>query len=761
MNNSDDEDSDTTVPSNTDDEDSETITSDNSSLINANTTDLNNAVSEVNNLLNQHSSSLDATKLLIEKYEAVDDLLTDDEEVNINGKDLDSDKIENIIEDLEDNVKYQKNLNSAILAIINYYQNYLNSDNVTVKTSDQLEGELDLWNDLEDIINSDSVAVINGISYNSSSIDSKIDSLENEIDYLNDEDLVELTYNGTSSYISEDAYQARLELKNETAIASKLFVNANDTIEGVNIIIHELDLIKELIIQANVSSVNINGHWYTYDQLDDLVEQLQNYTVRLEHDELLDEISENIAQLLNVSNDYNTKDELQELLDTWNLLLDAMVEGDTVIVNNNAYTLADVEAEVKNLTARIHQLDSGTIEQATSNGPVVVTAKVVDSDSLTGDEFFDLISSSGSFTAGTPIISTSSVAVPVSTDTSEDSQTSTSFLQDIADPSLLRDSNEAPSELHSPSEEYTDGNTRYILFTTYISGTLGAGKVYAMTENNKSSASIVIEGLDYPAAVCFDKNHNFLYVVEEGNSELQGSISMYQISWNTEDSFKLANSVSVKVYQGLPSDCKVDGYGNLYFTDSQANLIGMIVYSDLYYYISSNKFTDLYVATNSDNHIGSPIGIEILDSKDIYFINNEDLTSSDTLITASTNVHSVNQFPVNVLTNDGPAKGIALTGQNIYYSLSSGDIKSYNINGKTTNTISSGFFNGFVGLCYGDGYIYITNNQAGELYSFSLEDRRNTQPKIIAYVQAITSCYCVNDYASWISGILSIFILLN
>ena len=740
-----------------DDEDSES-TEDYSYIFNSKDSDITEidaAKSEIEELSRQNSSSINAVLLLIDNYEVVDDLLTGDEEVEISDELLDSDDIQSTIEDLQQEVEHQKNIDKTVLAIENYYQKYP-SNQVIFKTSEDLEREVDLWEELEDSLNSDTLVEINGASYTITSIDSMIDSLEDEIEYLDDEDLVEMDINDWITYIPEDEYNARIEIINETAIINELIANDVATSEYINLILDQLNILQELMIEGNVSVVKINGYLYDSSQFDDLIHKTQNFSEKLEHDELLDETTENVGKLLNDTDEYNTKNEMEELLDAWDQLLDAMVEGDTVIIGNYTYTYTDVEDEIADLTKRINQLQPGQIEQITSDGSSkIVTASVSDSDSLTEHEYNDIVTSSETFVEGVPIITTTSV---VATDSNADPHATSSFLQEILNPSLLRDPNEAPSESHIHNEEYIDGSASYILFTTYIAATLGTGKVYAMPKNSKSSYSIIIEGLDYPTAVCFDKNHNFLYVVEEGNSELQGSISMYQISWNREDSFILANSVSVKVYQGLPSDCKVDGYGNLYFTDSQANLIGMIVYSDLYY-ASSSAFTELYVATKSKNHIDSPIGIEILNSEDIYFINNGDSTNSDTLITASAIVQSANEVPVNVLTNDGPAKGIALTGQTIYYSLSSGDIRSYHINEKSLDTFNSGFFNGFVGLCYGDDYIYVTVNQAGELYSISLEDSKDATPVLIAYVQAITSCYCVNDYSPLISGILSILIL--
>ena len=231
--------------SNTGNNDSQST--ENNSFLKSNTTDLDHAVSEIENILSQNNNSIAAITLLIEKYETVDDLLTGDEEVTINNFTIGSDDIKGIIGNLQDELEYEEKLNSEALAIQDYSKKYPSKKEVSIKTSDLLKGELDLWNDLDDTIDSDSVVIINGVSYNSTSIASMIDSLEDQIDYLDDENLVEIDKNGTLSYVSDDEYNAQVELNEATSTVSELIENNNNTSEDLNQIIDELNLIIGLM----------------------------------------------------------------------------------------------------------------------------------------------------------------------------------------------------------------------------------------------------------------------------------------------------------------------------------------------------------------------------------------------------------------------------------------------------------------------------------------------------------------------------------
>ena len=335
--------------SNTGNNDSQST--ENNSFLKSNTTDLDHAVSEIENILSQNNNSIAAITLLIEKYETVDDLLTGDEEVTINNFTIGSDDIKGIIGNLQDELEYEEKLNSEALAIQDYSKKYPSKKEVSIKTSDLLKGELDLWNDLDDTIDSDSVVIINGVSYNSTSIASMIDSLEDQIDYLDDENLVEIDKNGTLSYVSDDEYNAQVELNEATSTVSELIENNNNTSEDLNQIIDELNLIIGLMNKVNARSVKITGVNFNVYRINDLIQDLQNQTAQLEHNEEVYEETENNNELAD-DEDFNVED----LLDKWNELLADMVEGVIGNITNATHGLNDAKSEVANLTANILEM---------------------------------------------------------------------------------------------------------------------------------------------------------------------------------------------------------------------------------------------------------------------------------------------------------------------------------------------------------------------------------------------------------------------
>lgn len=94
----------------------------------------------------------------------------------------------------------------------------------------------------------------------------------------------------------------------------------------------------------------------------------------------------------------------------------------------------------------------------------------------------------------------------------------------------------------------------------------------------------MIAGLERPEAVCFDQNHEFLYVCDTRNGK-EGRIYQYEIDYDENgdvDAFELKKKTYATVYKGTPANsCSVDEYGNLFFSTTN-DMIHIVSYLDLW-----------------------------------------------------------------------------------------------------------------------------------------------------------------------------------
>ena len=610
----------------------------------------------------------------------------------------------------------------------------------------------------------ESVEVL-GVVYTEDNINEQIDLLESDLKYLKENDVVMVIDGEVVSYVDEEEYLEAEEVEKEVNEAEALMDIENPTSEDLSNIADELINILSLMDEDNTSAeVMINGESYTYSELEDLINAYETDAEVHAHQEKLDIEAGHIKLLLEGSNEVTTEKEFEELIREWTGLVDIMVEGDKVVVYGVEYTLGEAEAEIDDLVVRKSKVNVGQVELTDSSGETsVITAEVTSSSTVSSETFEDMITSSVTFDETTPVVSTATsvpeVAAPggelitkITISTGTSASTSSSFIQITAEAneSLDRDTDEAPGDDPVLGEEYVVGDNRYILVTTYIPDTAGTGKVYVFPSDSPSDYIYLIEGLEAPSGVCFDKNHNFLYVTDQGSSTTTGAIYQYQIEWDSEK-FELANNIMVEIYNsGMPSDCKIDGYGNLFFTDTQLNSINLVEYSDLYFgYLNLN--TVLYSPDEETIALDMPVAIEVVNSENIYYINNGDTSVAGTLNEAEAEITATNDEPINVFVTEAIAAwGLAYTEDRLYYSLDSGDLKAYEIVEKTTTLYSSGYFIAPRGLCYGENTVYIADNGAGILYS--LRDGSTNTPTIVAYLQAAASCYCVNEsLAAWIA----------
>jgi sugar lactone lactonase YvrE len=102
-----------------------------------------------------------------------------------------------------------------------------------------------------------------------------------------------------------------------------------------------------------------------------------------------------------------------------------------------------------------------------------------------------------------------------------------------------RDDNDAPTDIDEEGDDPIDGDTEFILVTSFDAAQENTGKVWVVPKSDEDEAYVLISGLDKPIGVCFDVNNEFLYVVDETQTDT-GIIYQYEIDWDSDDDFQIA-----------------------------------------------------------------------------------------------------------------------------------------------------------------------------------------------------------------------------
>lgn len=708
---------------------------------------------------------IDAYEILIGEMEDSDELT-----VEVDGEETTAEDLQETIDDLlviYNELASQEEIDAIAAEIEEYVLQYIYEDGTIYITPEQLAGELALWRELEEALDEGEVVIVNGFEYTIETIDDFIIVIEDTIAYLEENDLVQVVVDGIISYMPEDEYTHMLAVDQAINSANEILENDELTSDELFALADVLEILLDLMYEDEI--VVLDGVEYTYEELDAYIDDIKAQAMDLDHEEKVLAAAAEVEELIQNNDEWTTQSELEALLLAWENLLVVMEIEDQVVIDSQTYDIEGIQEEIAEIQTLIDSLGDGEIlftDPVTGETQETI-AQVIDSASLTGSAYFDLITSMTDFDPEIPVVSTASSSEVVASISGEplelviivkEDSTTTTFLQITQedDTSLERDDEEAPEEDAEPEEEYQDGETSFILVTTFIPDELGTGKVFVFEKENPENFAELVIGLQEPTGVCFDVNHNFLYVADQGGLS-EGGIFQYQITWEPEDGvFTLDNTVYVQIYTGTPSDCKVDAYGNLYYTVLDTNSIHKVTYADLYSGYE-NEFTILYTVDEETNQIDRPVAIEVFESEDIYFVNNADGSVSGTLNKAEAELETTNEEPIFILVSEtSSAWGLALGEKYAYYSLDSGEISGYHLEDRTVTRFSTGFFIAPRGLCYGDNDVYITDNGAGAVYR--MEEGEDDEPELIAFVQAVSSCFCVNVQDSnggWmVAGIL-------
>lgn len=740
--------------------------------------ELENEIADVEEILNTDDLTTSSSVYdYIEELEDVLDLLEEDEEVVINEVTYNAETLQ--VEIDESTLEAQEleeieTLNKIASDIEQQVESYVDEEGIIYITADELEEELDLWKLLQEELDEDETVVINDMVYDTESLEEHISEIEFELEILEDEDLVIKIENGSSSYVTEEEYEYEETLSELIESAEEVWtetiISSIDLYEYAEILEEILSMLEEGQI------VVINDVEYDAESLEEEIERTIEEAYSVEHIEDLTSEAEDIENLLEtysiIAKAILTADDIKDEKKEWEDLESIMELEDTVVIMDETYTYFDVAEQINMLENLIEELEENYKVQVIEDGVIsMVDAEVTDSGAISSEEYIDMTTSSENYDDDLPITLSNSqsdsltaeigfdlVQVEVESDSIAFLQLEVSLQETEAVEDLMREEGIEPIEDGPAGLDFHEGETQHIIFTTFINDKPDTGKVWTYSFERPDTIRSILEGLQQPTGVCYDINHDFMYVVDKDFDSGEGLIYQYQMN-NKDDYLDLANGVYVAVYTGTPSDCKVDPYGNLYLLDSAASSISFIAYADLYFGYS-NAYTTYYVQNEDNTIINSPYALDLVSNEDIYFVNNNADPAVSTLNLAEAEVDELNGETILELVQEDEAIawGVSVAGSVVYYALDNGEIKGYNIERKTVTVYSSDFFIAPRGLSFGDGKIYVADNGEGTLYS--MDYKSDSKPKLILYAQAINSVFCVNG-ASGLVLALGLLLLIN
>jgi hypothetical protein len=305
--------------------------------------------------------------------------------------------------------------------------------------------------------------------------------------------------------------------------------------------------------------------------------------------------------------------------------------------------------------------------------------------------------------------------------------------------------------LEDKGDQQNLGETAFILVTTFDESQENSGSIWAIPNDNVGEAKVLVTGLHQPTGVCFDTNHDFMYVTDSGT----GCIYQYEISWSFDSTFKLTTDDYTVVYEGSePFDCSVDEYGNLYFVDRMQNQVCIMSCLDLWAGFK-NQLLVMFDATSQ--LVSSPVAIDLASSSALYFANNEATGTARAVVKARPLVSSVVfAEAVSLSTSLSGAVGLGASEDLVFFSGTEGSLNVYDIKGKLTYTKASG--PNFAGVCYSDGKVYVVDNTHSLVLKFNA-DTSEEQGTLVLMMPGVFGVHCVNWAGLLRASILGLLLL--
>lgn len=278
---------------------------------------------------------------------------------------------------------------------------------------------------------------------------------------------------------------------------------------------------------------------------------------------------------------------------------------------------------------------------------------------------------------------------------------------------------DTPNDIDEEGDDAKDGETMFVLATSFDGVTANDGKVWVIPRDDEDDGYILISGLAKPVSLCFDVNNEFLYVVDHTFSETTGLIYQYEIDWDDDDDFEIGSNVYTVVYEGTKAnDCAVDEYGNLYFT-TENHQINIVSYLDLWSGVQNKQIT-LYNADSGK--VNKPIGIDVIDSEDIWFVNGADVDNVGVLCRAETKASTTNGERIDKVVRGDTAPGHAVAATDDYVFFTAGNvIYAYDIDDEELTTKNMEATNP-TGLAFGDDDLFVVDRDNGSIFKIDADD---------------------------------------
>ena len=293
-------------------------------------------------------------------------------------------------------------------------------------------------------------------------------------------------------------------------------------------------------------------------------------------------------------------------------------------------------------------------------------------------------------------------------------------------------------------DEAIKGKTQFVLVTTFDTDIPGSGKVWVVPTSTKArpTSFVLIAGLQTPTGLCFDKNHDFLYVCDPG----QGRLLQFEIDRGSGKRFVLKSDQVATIVQGAgPTGCDVDRYGNLVYVDLAQNVVGRVEYTDLWSGFVDMS-TPIYRPSNIGGSVSQPMGVSLSRSKVLYFINSQ--SPEDTGLLNSAAIEPSDPPEINILLrNEQKPWGLGLSEKLAYYTTDEGTVWAYSYEGEQKNLyLKSGeFFESPRGVCYGGGDVYIADFSLGEVFTFPDNRKEEVTPQPFVRVSGAYGLACINN----------------
>jgi sugar lactone lactonase YvrE len=316
-----------------------------------------------------------------------------------------------------------------------------------------------------------------------------------------------------------------------------------------------------------------------------------------------------------------------------------------------------------------------------------------------------------------------------------------SFLQEV-DNALNRDEDDLPDDFDDSGDDPSDGELAFILVTTFVDEEAGRGTVVVVPEEDEEIFTL-ITGLDKPVGICFDVEHDFLYVVDSTFGS-EGYIYQFTIDWDDDDTFELATTDYTVVYQGAnPYSCFVDEYGNLYFTDAYDEQINLIQYIDLWSGFT-NYFVTLYARDDEHAQVSTPVGVTVYESEDLYFVNNNVDNGAAVLVKGRTVVAEANGEQLEDLaTASYGGWAVAVSDDYVFFTTGGANVWVYDLDDEELSIKSNKYIEDPRGICYSDDSVYVADFARGQITELD-DDADDEEGELWEAVENAYALFCVN-----------------